>query len=72
MCDIGVEPFVVEEILNLQSGHKRGVVGIYNKSRYPVAVQKAVAAWDRHIRALIEGREPRKVIPIRAGADNTP
>jgi hypothetical protein len=30
--DIGVEPHIVEELLNHKSGHKRGVVGIYNKS----------------------------------------
>src|SRR5262249_50396546 len=62
MCDLGIEPHVVEQILNHQSGHRRGVVGVYNKSKYPVAVQKAVAAWDRHLRALIEGRDERRKI----------
>jgi len=72
MCDLGIEPHVVEQILNHQSGHKRGVVGIYNKSKYPVAVQKAVAAWDRHIRTLIEGGGgERKVIPMRPAGENT-
>src|SRR5262249_46513337 len=65
MCDIGIEPHVVEQILNNQSGNKRRVVGVYNKSKYPRAVENAVAAWDRHLRALIEGREQRKVIPIK-------
>jgi integrase len=64
LCDVGIEPHVVEQILNHQSGHKRGVVGIYNKSKYPRAVENAVAAWDRHLRALIEGREQRNVIPM--------
>ena len=62
LCDIGIEPHVVEQILNHQSGHRRGIVGVYNKSKYTVAVQNAVAAWDRHLRALIE---VGKVIPIR-------
>jgi integrase len=69
MCDIGVEPHVVEQILNHQSGHRGGVVGVYNKSKYTIAVQKAVAAWDRHLRGLIEGRDERNVIPIRAAGD---
>ena len=50
LCDIGIEPHVVEQILNHQSGHRRGIVGVYNKSKYTVAVQNAVAAWDRHLR----------------------
>jgi integrase len=67
LCDIGIEPHVVEQILNHQSGHKRGPAGVYNKSKYPRAVENAVAAWDRHLRTLVEGRDEkqRKVIPIR-------
>jgi integrase len=64
MCDIGIEPHVVEQILNHQSGHRSGVVGVYNKSKYATAVQSAVATWDRHLRALIEDGQP-KVIPMR-------
>jgi integrase len=71
LCDIGIEPHVVEQILNHQSGHRSGVVGVYNKSKYLRAVENAVAAWDRHLRALIEGRDERNVIPIlRAAMDN--
>ena len=51
LCDLGVEPHVVEQILNHQSGHRGGIVGVYNKSKYQRAVQNAVAAWDRHLRA---------------------
>jgi integrase len=65
LCDIGIEPHVVEQILNHQSGHRGGIVGVYNKSKYERAVQNAVAAWDRHLRALLDGRDERKVIPIR-------
>jgi integrase len=43
MCDLGVEPHVVEQILNHQSGHRGGVVGVYNKSKYLRAVENAVA-----------------------------
>jgi integrase len=68
MGDIGVEPHIVETILNHQSGHRRGIAGVYNKSKYLVAVQHAVQAWDRHLRQLIDGRG--KVIPIRAVGDN--
>jgi hypothetical protein len=54
--------------LNHKSGHKGGVAGIYNRAKYTIQVQKAVAMWDRHLRALIEGRDERRtVIPIRGG-----
>jgi integrase len=62
MCDIGIEPHVVEQILN-HHGHRGGTVGAtYNRSKYEHAVQNAVAAWDRHLRALIEGRDERRKI----------
>src|SRR5262249_45497969 len=34
MADIGVQPHIVEQILNHASGHKRGVAGVYNRSPY--------------------------------------
>jgi integrase len=62
LCDLGVEPHHVEELLNHKSGHKGGVAGIYNRAKYTIQVQKAVALWDRHLRALIEGRDERRKI----------
>ena len=63
LADLGVLPHVIEVAVNHQSGHKRGPAGIYNRSKYAAAVQKAVFLWDRHVTALIEGREERKVVP---------
>ena len=72
LADLGVLPHVIEVAVNHQSGHKRGPAGIYNRSRYEREVKAAVAMWDRHLTALIEGREQRKVVPIRsAGGDNS-
>ena len=34
MADIGIQPHVIEAVLNHQSGHKRGPAGVYNKSSY--------------------------------------
>jgi integrase len=69
MCDLGILPHVVEQVLNHRSGHRRGPAGVYNRSPYEREVKAAMAAWDRHLRALIEGRDEkqRKVIPIRGG-----
>jgi integrase len=61
LADIGVQPHIIEQILNHQSGHKAGPAGIYNRSSYEREVRAALALWEDHIRTLIEGGE-RKVI----------
>jgi len=63
MCDLGIAPHVVEELLNHHSGHRGGIAGVYNRSRYEREVKAAVALWADHIRALIEGGE-RKVVVL--------
>ena len=65
MNELGIAPHVVEQILNHQSGHKRGVAGIYNRSSYQREVKAALAIWADHVRALAEGGES-KIVPLRA------
>jgi integrase len=65
MADIGVEPHVIEAVLNHQSGHKAGIGGVYNRSSYERAVKAALARWGEHMLALTEGRES-KIVPLRA------
>jgi hypothetical protein len=64
LCDLGIEPFHVEALQN-HVGHKAGVAGIYNRSKYANAVKNAVALWNRHITGLIEGRPAANVVAIR-------
>jgi integrase len=61
LCDLGTEPHHVATLLN-HRGHKAGVAGVYNRSKYQRAVENAVSLWDRHLRALIEGRDEGKVV----------
>jgi integrase len=61
MADIGVQPHIIEQILNHQSGHKAGPAGIYNRSSYQREVRAALALWEDHIRTLLDGGE-RKVV----------
>jgi integrase len=61
MCDLGVAPHIVETILNHVSGHRRGVGGIYNRSRYEAQVRAALTMWGDHVAALISGGE-RKIV----------
>jgi integrase len=65
MADLGVQPHIIEQILNHQSGHRRGPAGIYNRSSYTNEVKQALALWEDRVRVLIEGGE-RKVLPMTA------
>jgi integrase len=57
MADLGVQPHIIEQVLNHQSGHKAGIAGVYNRSPYEREVRNALATWHDHIRALVEGGE---------------
>jgi integrase len=63
-AELGVQPHIVEAILNHVSGHKRGVAGIYNRARYDREIASALALWAEHVSAVVEGRD-RKVVPLR-------
>jgi integrase len=64
MADIGVQPYIIEQVLNHQSGHKAGPAGIYNRSSYEREVKAALALWSEYVRTLVEGGE-RKIVPMR-------
>jgi integrase len=57
MADLGVQPHVIEAILNHASGHKAGVAGIYNRSSYAAEKSASLTLWARHLTALIEAEE---------------
>jgi integrase len=63
MADIGIQPHIVEAVLNHQGGHKGGVAGIYNRSLYTRDVRAALAAWESHLRGLVGGERRVIVFP---------
>jgi integrase len=64
MADIGVQPHIIEAVLNHVSGHKHGVAGIYNRATYEPEKQQALALWADHLLAIAEGRK-RVVVPLK-------
>jgi len=66
MGDIKIHPHVIEAVLNHYSGYRAGVAGVYNRSPYRDEVKTALARWSEHVLALVEGRDVRKVVPLRA------
>lgn len=67
--ELGIQPHIVESLLNHQSGHKRGVGGTYNRATYNREKKIALDGWSEHVIALVTGK-PRQtnVTPIRAAS----
>ena len=49
MAELGVQPHVIEAVLNHVSGHKAGVAGIYNRSSYATEKKTALNLWAGHV-----------------------
>jgi integrase len=62
---LGVQPHIIEAVLNHVSGHKGGVAGVYNRATYEREVRAALLLWADYVQTIVEGGE-RKVIPLRA------
>jgi hypothetical protein len=66
MANLGVQPHIIEAVLNHRSGHQAGVAGIHNRSTYEPEKRRALALWADHVSALIEGRESNVIAPPEA------
>jgi integrase len=53
MADIGIQPHIIEAVLNHVSGHKGGVAGIYNRSSYAAESAAALVRWDEHVASIV-------------------
>lgn len=62
---LGVNLQVIEAVLGHVSGSRAGVVGVYQRHSFDDEKRVALEAWGAHVTALVEGREPGKVLPIR-------
>jgi integrase len=67
MANLGIQPHVIECVLNHQAGFRSGVASVYNKSPYMNEMRDAMLRWADHIRVLVEGGE-RKVVSLHAAS----
>jgi integrase len=67
MAENGVQPHVIEAVLNHVSGHKAGVAGIYNRAMYAAEKAAALALWADILASIVSG-SASVVMPIRKGA----
>jgi integrase len=54
---LGIQPHIIEVILNHVGGFRAGVAGIYNRSTYETEKRTALALWADHLLAIVENRE---------------
>ena len=64
MGELGVQPHIVEAVLNHVSGSKAGVAGIYNKSQYEAEKTTALARWDAHLADVLASKKTN-VAPLK-------
>jgi hypothetical protein len=53
MANLGVQPHVIEAVLNHISGHKAGVAGVYNRATYAAEKRLALDLWAGHVSSLV-------------------
>jgi integrase len=53
MIELGIQPHIVEAVLNHVSGHKSGVAGIYNRAAYDTEKREALERWASHVLAVV-------------------
>ena len=54
---LGIQPHVIEAILNHVSGFRAGVAGIYNRNPYDAEKRQALDIWADHLLAIVEDRQ---------------
>jgi integrase len=52
MAELGVQPHIIEAVLNHVSGHKAGVAGIYNRARYEPEMRAALQRWADYVETI--------------------
>jgi integrase len=68
MAEIGIEPHIIEAVLNHVSGHRAGVAGIYNRAAYLEPKTAALNRWAHHIAVILAQASGANVkrLPSRA------
>lgn len=54
MAEIGIQPHIVEAVVNHVSGHKAGVAGICNRATYAEEKRAAMDKWAEHLLSIVD------------------
>ena len=64
MAEIGIQPHIIEAILNHVSGHRAGVAGVYNRAAYAAEKKAALEQWNNHVKSIVDDK---KVVAMQRG-----
>jgi integrase len=53
MAELGVQPHIIEAVLNHVSGHKGGIAGVYNRAAYAEEKRAALNLWAQHVLEVV-------------------
>lgn len=53
MAELGIQPHVVEAVVNHVSGHRSGVAGVNNWASYAIEKKNALNVWADHVMKLL-------------------
>jgi integrase len=65
MADIGIQPHIIEAVLNHVSGHKAGVAGTYNRSTYAAEKRAALDLWASELDIAIRQANGENLTRLR-------
>jgi hypothetical protein len=68
MADLGIQPHVIEAVLNHVSGHKAGVAGIITGALMPNEKRAAMDQWAVHIQVIIAQSQGANVTKLERKA----
>lgn len=66
MNEMGIQPHVVDAILNHRSGIIKGVTKTYNRYDYFAEKKAALDAWARRLEVIVSGAEASNVVELTA------
>ncbi len=64
MAELGIQPHVIEAVVNHISGHKGGVAGIYNRATYADEKRIALQRWADHVSRLVGEKADSTVVSM--------
>ncbi len=62
MAEIGIQPHIIEAIVNHVSGHKAGVAGTYNRALYSQEKRAALQRWADHVERVVTGEANANIV----------
>ena len=65
--DLGIQPHIVEAVLNHISGARAGVDGVYNRALYLDDKRRALAKWADHLDVMCGKGSKTNVVSLFGG-----